>query len=259
MNNTFNITRFGKFFAMEFRQFRNIILILLGVTLIDLVISMTSYSFAQGMIVTTFENMDMDEIDPAIGKLTLEEFALGVNPFRFGGAFGILLLILPFIFYNFVYHPTKSLTYTMLPASWLEKFTSAWAMCVIAVPILIFAFSLLVAFIGDLAGAQISYHSLNLKPFLVDIYFPTVAMQSFFFWAVFWFKRKKIQKTILLVVIFLIALIGVSAKILPYFFDHGANIKFADTLLATLLPYIIGVVMLFFWVAALFKFRRTQI
>jgi hypothetical protein len=244
---------------MEFRQFRNIILILLGVTLIDLIFSMVTYAQTQGMIVSTFENIDMDEIDPAVGKWTLEEFALGVNPFRFGGAFGILLLILPFIFYNFVYHPTKSLTYAMLPASWLEKFASAWVMCVVFVPILVFSFSLLVGFVGDLAGAQITYHSLKLKPFLVDIYLPTIAMQSFFFGAVFWFKSKKIQKTILLVVIFFIVFIGVILKGLPYIFDHDMNIAFSKTTMAAFVPYVVYGLMIVFWALALIKFRRTQI
>jgi hypothetical protein len=241
---------------MELRQYKNILLILAGITLIDLVISMASFSTVSGMVATNINLADID--DPGITRV-IREVGLGVNPFRFGGAFGILLLILPFLFYNFVYHPTKSLTYMMLPASWLEKFMSAWMMCVIAVPMMLFAFSLLIGFVGDLAGAQVTYHSLKMKPFLINIYLPTIAMQSFFFLMVFWFKRKKIQKTILVVVIFIIAFFGVMIKIVPHIFEHQKTFFVDENQTILVATYTAYTLMTLFWTAALLKYPRTQI
>ncbi|MCL2027555.1 MAG: hypothetical protein FWG79_03605 [Bacteroidales bacterium] len=272
MKNTFDISRFGKFFAMEFRLFRNIILILLGVTFLDLTISMATFSNTYGMLVdaqtTTADittEMEMDGTEPItlsnlpnLSRATDHAFEmakLGVNPFRFGGAFGFFMLILPFLFYNFVYHPTKSLTYSMLPASWLEKFMSAWTMCVIAVPILLFAFSLLVAFVGELVGAQISWHALNLKDFFNGFYVPTIGAQAVAFWGVFWFRNKKAQKTILTMVIFVIAMIFLLSYYRDnlYFLEKMADISRSA---AMLFAYLLMVVL---WGLALIKYPRTQI
>jgi len=255
MNNTFNISRFGRFFAMEFRQYRNIFLILMGVTLIDLIASMATFSATLQMLtaVDTLEG-----VDNALAVSMIQDAKLGVSPFRFGGAFGLLILIVPFLLYNFVYHPTKSLTYSMLPASWLEKFMSAWLMCVIFVPFLLFGFSLLVAFIGDLLGAQVSYHALDLRLFLRNFYLPTIAVQSIAFWGAFWFRRRKIGKTILVVASVVIVLIFLASQVGIFSgtaYDIGSRAgKFTVEAI-----YFIYALVILLWTLALLKFPRTQI
>ena len=254
MNNTFNISRFCKFFCMELRQYRKLFLILMGVTLIDLAMSMASFSATHQMIVDA--NIEELGIENSTITNMVHQAKLGVNPIQFGGAFGFLLLIIPFLLYNFVYHPTKSFTYSMLPASWLEKFTSAWVMCVIAVPLMLFAFALLVAFIGDLFGAQITYHTLlDPKSFFTNIYFPTIAAQSVMFWGAFWFKRQKVGKTILTIVLLVIAVSMIFVK-----FDTKNFIEkiiwlstIGDSYLFAYVPVIL------LWTLALIKFPRTQI
>jgi hypothetical protein len=240
----------------------------LGITLIDLVFSMMTFSASS----QAFENFDVSDINNATILDMVHLAKLGVSPFRFGGAFGFLMLILPYVFYNFVYHPTKSLTYSMLPASWLEKFTSAWVMCVIAVPLLLFAFSLLVAFIGDLAGAQISYHALNLKLFLKNIYLPTICIQAIAFWGAFWFKRQKIGKTILTIAIILVGF-GVIVyfiqryqlflgffECLSNFFEKREGLRvFISTNIEAFIYGIICLLVALLWGLALKKYPRTQI
>jgi len=250
---------------MELRQYRKLFLILMGVTLIDLAMSMASFSATHQMIVDA--NIEELGIENSTITNMVHQAKLGVNPIQFGGAFGFLLLIIPFLLYNFVYHPTKSFTYSMLPASWLEKFASAWVMCVIAMPLMLFAFALLVAFIGDLFGAQITYHTLHdPKSFFTNIYLPTVGVQAIAFLGVFWFKRQKAGKTILAIVIVVIGLlafpafVGIREEIGTYWFNTtfgwlNDNPELA-TRFFTCLAY--GLTVLF-WLLASIKFRRTQI
>jgi len=252
---------------MELRQYRKLFLILAGVTLIDLAMSMASFSATHQMI----ENVNMDEFGIENSTLTnmVHQAKLGVSPIQFGGAFGFLLLIIPFLLYNFVYHPTKSFTYSMLPASWLEKFASAWVMCVIAMPLMLFAFALLVAFIGDLFGAQITYHTLHdPKSFFTNIYFPTIAAQSVMFWGAFWFKSQKIGKTILTIAIVVVGLIFLAWQLqdvlkdfMEFLFGSYSPEKEQklEHALMTMLKIIPYALMTLLWTLALIKFPRTQI
>ena len=252
MKNTIDISRFGKFFTMELRQYRKLFLILMGITLIDLIMSMATFSASYKMV--AHADMDALNIDNATIANMIYQAKLGVNPFKLGGAFGFLMLIVPFLMYNFVYHPTKSLTYSMLPASWLEKFASAWLMCVVVVPLLLFGFSLLIAFLGDLVGAQISYHDLSFNSFFTKFYLPTICIQAIAFWGVFWFKRQKVGKTILTIVIVLIGL-GVVLSQLPLL----KMVNYSINMNTTYLLYSVYGLMIALWTLALIKFPRTQI
>ena len=227
MKNTFNISRFGKFFAMELRRFRGILGILLGVIFGVILI---------GVLISTVTG--------------------GSDPDPVGGGTAVfLILITPFILYNFVYHPTKSLTYAMLPVSWLEKFASAWVVCVIFVPFLLFGFATLVAFISNFLGAQITYQALNWN-FFIDTYLPTIGFQAIAFCGAFWFRRQKVGKTILTIVIAMMALL-VLAVVLRYFGvgDAEGAIRINNE---SSLYYLYGLVALL-WTLALLKFPRTQI
>jgi hypothetical protein len=242
---------------MELRQFRKMFLILMGITLIDLIMSMSMFSSSTYQVQEALAAVDELEIGNPMVINMIHQAKLGVSPIRFGGAFGFLMLIVPFILYGFVYHPTKSLTYTMLPASWQEKFASAWVMCVIFVPFMLFAFSLLVAFVGDLMGAQVSYHALNWKPFFMAFYLPTIAVQSIMFWGAFWFKRQKIGKTILTVAIFVLGVIVLAYYFIPFrdIINSLAESKFA----VQFSLYSSYALMVVLWALALIKYPRTQI
>jgi len=273
MNNTFNISRFGKFFAMELRRCRKILLILMGITLLGLVMDMVGYEENVRTVQETVKHLEEQGIDTIglgvsptgiVGITTVrvntlaESAKLGVSPLRTGGAFGFLLLIIPFILYNFVYHPTKSFTYSMLPASWLEKFASAWVMCVIFVPFLLFGFSLFVGFIGDLLGAQVSYHAVNWS-FFTGIFLTTVAAQAIMsFWGTFWFKRQKIGKTILTFVVIVFALIFLIFA-LQHFGVRQPEGMYHIAGDGRGFRYLAYGLMALLWTISLIKFRRTQI
>ncbi|MCL2414208.1 MAG: hypothetical protein FWC94_03020 [Bacteroidales bacterium] len=226
MNNTFNISRFGKFLVMELLRFKGILGILLGVIfgviLMDLLISTATSGGSDG----------------PVG----------------GGTAVFLILITPFILYNFVYHPAKSLTYAMLPASWLEKFASAWVMCVIFVPFLLFGFVTLISFISNLLGAQIIYQALNWN-FFTGTYLPAICFQAIAFCGAFWFRRKKVGKTILTIVVIMMVLL-VLAVVLRYFGVGDAEGVINIDIEGMYLAYGLAVLL---WTLALIKFPRTQI
>ena len=224
MKNTFNIARFAKFFAMELRRSKSTLLIFLGLAFIGLA---------------------MDMQDPGGG--------------RSNGFFTLLIVITPFMLYNFVYHPTKSFTYTMLPASWLEKFMSAWVMCVILVPALLFGFATLVALLGSLALPEVSSrHIFDPRIFVTSTYLELIIAQAILaFWGTFWFKRQKVGKTILTFVGIVFALLFVA------FILYRLGVGDAEGIIRIegyqFPMYLIYGFAVLLWVVSLIKFRRTQI
>ena len=227
MKNTFNIARFAKFFTTELRLFRNVFLIFMGIIVVDLITSIisghTSGRSAGGLII-------------------------------------FLIAITPFALYNFLYHPTKSFTYAMLPASWLEKFMSAWIMCVVFVPLLLVGFSTGVAILLDLLFSQIitSYRALfDFQLFFAEFYLETIAAQAVAFCGAFWFKRQKIGRTILTIVIIVFALVFVGFTFMRLGVgDAEGVIRIEGYQFPTYLMYGFAVLL---WVISLIKFRRTQI
>jgi len=265
MKNTFQISRFGKFFTMELRQFRKMFLILMGITLIDLIMSMATYTASTVQIQDALDVLDDAGMNHPMMVDLVQSAKLGVSPVRIGGAFGFLLLIVPFILYNFVYHTRRSLTYTLLPASWQEKFASAWVMCVIFVPFLLFAFATVVVFVGDLMGMSVSYHAWTPKTFFTTFYLPTIMIQSIAFWGAFWFKRQKIGKTILTLAIFLIGTVTIFVQIGRHLkaenelLTHAINHLGLNNLDSGFFLFIAYGLMVMLWTLALIKFPRTQI
>ena len=178
-----------------------------------------------------------------------------------------LIMVTPFIFYNFLYHPTKGFTYAMLPASITEKFASAWAHCVIVLPILLYATVFATTFLTSLLlGVEAFYQNPINRPFFV--YFSAVTVQSLAFCGVFWFKRKKISKTILTMILFglgigLIGTIAVKAmgqemteeigeRIMAFFANREGSLRAFGRVLNTAF-------LITLWTLAFFKLRRTQI
>jgi len=225
MKNTFNIARFAKFFAMELRRSKSTLLIFLGLAFIGLA---------------------MDMQDPGGG--------------RSDGFFALLIVIAPFILYNFVYHPTKSFTYTMLPASWLEKFMSAWVMCVIFVPALLFGFATLVALLGSLALPEVSYrHIFDPRIFVTSTYLNLIIAQAILaFWGTFWFRRQKVGKTILTFVGIVFAFIFFIFA-LQNFGVAPREVGFQMGVFTAKNLHLAYVIVVLPWIVSLIKFRRTQI
>lgn len=252
MKNIFQIPRFGKFLKMEFLLHKKMFLVLMGLTLISLIVDMATFSATADILAQSAGKVDENAAMNGITAVNeaIEQFGLGVNPLQIGGAFGILLYIIPLILYNFVYHPTKSLTYSMLPASWLEKFSSAWLLCVVIVPVLLSGFSLLVALLGDLSGVPINWSFVNLKTFLSDYFLPTICIQSIAFWGAFWFKDKKIGKTILCLVAVLIIVLLIM-RYAPFGNSFIKELKEHSAYSYAL--------MIVLWALAFVKFPRTQI
>jgi len=177
-----------------------------------------------------------------------------------GGLIIFLIAITPFALYNFLYHPTKSFTYAMLPASWLEKFMSAWIMCVVFVPLLLVGFSTGVAILLDLLFSQIitSYRALfDFQLFFAEFYLETIAAQAIAFCGAFWFKRQKIGRTILTIAIIVLALVFAGFTLIRLGVgDAEGVIRIEGYQLPTCLMYGFAVLL---WVVSLIKFRRTQI
>ena len=177
------------------------------------------------------------------------------------------IIFAPFILYRFVYHPTKSLTYTMLPATSLEKTISAWLQCVVIVPALLIATTVLSLLLKDLFGGADSLRVILSRNYWnieyishVHIILQLFAIQSLAFWGVFWFKSRKITKTFLYLALICVGIVVVATLImntLNYF--NVPKITLSDTMLQALdyLRYLILPILP--WTLAFLKFPRTQI
>ncbi len=252
MKPIFNINRFAKVLQMEFRLHQKAYLIFLGLTLLDLLISMTTRSFAITAMQNTMSISDDTNVVTAMGELMR-----GTSPIRSGGAFGLLLYVVPFVLYNFLYHPTKSLTYAMLPASQFEKFISAFVQCAIIVPFNLFVFSLLISGIGDLMGVPINWSIVNFDNILTGYWLPAICVQSIAFWGVFWFRKQKIAKTVLTVTAFVIGFLFINRVFGDYsFIKFIERFVFAHNFNGIIRSYVIVILL---WAAAFIKFPRTQI
>jgi hypothetical protein len=178
----------------------------------------------------------------------------------------ILIIFIPFILYGFVYHPTKGLTYAMLPATSTEKVLSAWIQCVIVAPILLTAPIFFLAIFFDVSTESfIEQYVKTTSSTFFNSYLSVIEVQAIAFWGAFWFKRKKEAKTILtlaLIALGIVVITVLTVKLLQYYDvpkitinSHTLNerhitlLRYFGYLISTILP----------WTLAFFKFRRTQI
>lgn len=124
---------------------------------------------------------------------------------------GAASVFVPFVLYKDLFHPAKGTGYGMLPASQEEKYLSSFAICVLAVPLAL----ILLAWILSLIGAALTGESsvmLDLPGlfwsnrtvadewdfgFFDSFYWETIAIQSISFWGVYFFKTRKLSKTVL--------------------------------------------------------------
>jgi len=127
-----------------------------------------------------------------------------LSDFKTFGADGIgivamvFITLMPFIFYNNVYHRLKGVNYTMLPASNFEKWLAFWLQCMVIVPLMA---SILWAMVAGLtswtgtafhAGSSVSW--LN-RQNAWSIYLGMISTQSIAMLGVMAFRRLKWLKT----------------------------------------------------------------
>lgn len=246
MKNIVSISRLGKLFLMELRLHRKDYLTLCAIVFAITILQIVSLCFFNG----TNESFTADYQSVSVA----------------------LIVFSPFILYGFVYHPTKGLTYAMLPASFFEKVLSAWIQCVIVVPILILVISLFGALASTLLGVEVAGGS---KTFFENHLY-LIIVQSLVFWGVFWFKYHKVRKTILTLcaIGFGIAIIALTIVVnldLPKIPENEIVIYGKDCMiidgkciisratLKTLGYFGYLIVPILPWALAFFKFRRTQI
>jgi len=119
--------------------------------------------------------------------------------------FGSMLLA-PFQLYKRYNHKTHGVNYFMLPASQTEKWLSMFFYCVIVMPVVaILAFALIdLCLYPFYPWAEKSLWSLYDTVASSDI-LTILAIQSIFFLGNIWFKRSKLQKTIMVIIILMVA------------------------------------------------------
>jgi hypothetical protein len=275
MQNILNLSRLSKLFQMELRLHKKTYLRFAAVVFGLIIIQYFSW-FIQGQGTYIQGTYIMDAVSP--------------SPFILYAS--IMAIMCPFALYHFVYNPAEGLTYAMLPATSFEKFMSAWIQCVIVMPILLFGALLFGLLVGELAGFTIIWHEITHPDFLMN-YLKCICVQSLALLGAFWFKSRKLQKTIitLLIIGLGIFIIGIC---IAYIFQHTfgridlrfeeaglvfrkwGNLKelgdgkytygiveervilefYAAKILAYL-QFVIASIAL--WSVAFFKFRRTQI
>jgi len=244
MNPTFNIPRFCKLFLTEFRLHKKGYL---GIILAAFVLTIYKQCLLyRHNIRFSSEIPDWED--------------MFFSPFNFDNSF-MFSWFVPLVLYGFLYHSTKGFTHAMLPASSLEKFSSAWIHCVIVGPILILATYCFSALLGDIAGFNVGW---KLNPYMsyvgyVSYYGHVGLLQGICFLGVFWFKRMKIFKTLgafilLYCSIMLSWVLRTNVFADTHIFDGRVFYGYESVYLSIMVLLTISL-----WVLAYFKFRRTQI
>jgi len=130
------------------------------------------------------------------------------------------MLFAPFQLYKRYNHKIYGVNYFMLPASQTEKWLSMFFYCVIVTPVvLILSITLMDLFpylFYPVAEKSLWFNNFkssmtNSTRTLFDALITVFVFQSILFLGNVWFKRAKVQKTILAIIIFMIAFIVFSA------------------------------------------------
>ena len=130
------------------------------------------------------------------------------------------ILLAPFQLYKRYNHKIYGVNYFMLPASQTEKWLSMFFYCVIVTPVvLILSITLMDLFpylFYPVAEKSLWFNNFkssmtNSTRTLFDALITVFVFQSILFLGNVWFKRAKVQKTILAIIIFMIAFIVFSA------------------------------------------------
>lgn len=181
---------------------------------------------------------------------------------------GILSCILPFLFYKNLFHPTKGVTFGMLPASQTEKFLVLFTLCALILPLGMLVFAWLVSLIGvGLTGHTNMMFNLleqftsnDMLGFFNSNFWMIITAQSVAVWGVCFFKSKKFGKTVA-------STISVMTALTLIFSLYGLNRHAflmnleepAITRIALIILIAVSIVLpIALWVWAFFKMRRQQ-
>jgi hypothetical protein len=193
------------------------------------------------------------------------------------------MLLAPFQLYKRYNNKIFGVNYFMLPASQAEKWLSMFINCVIVTPIVMILTITLIdvctypflSFTDKSLWLTISNYSnnnFNSTKVLSDVLLTFFAIQSLFFLGNIWFKRAKVQKTILAIIILMIAfglfafmLVKVSgiidiAKVTPANFSININdmsdVSQTWKVISKTIYYLIAPVGL--WIVSFMKMREQQ-
>lgn len=175
----------------------------------------------------------------------------------------LVIIIVPLSLHYNVYHKVKNASYAMLPASQLEKVISAIIQTSILIPALLLAvlvlFMLILRSVNPNLEIEIIYREI----------FTAIQIQSFLFLGMFWFRKNKILKMTLIIIVVTVLIITTAYWIFHispqgdlYYFLFNFTTKFKDVI--TFISEHKNIILAIFfpllpYTIAFLKYRRTQI
>ena len=194
MSNTFSLHRFGLLFKKDFyANNRQVLKPLIIISAIYIILKVLLCS---------------------IGDINITAMMSMIN---FYGAVGLLILMIPFLFYSKFNDKRYGIIEAMLPASYLEKFFSKFLMLVVLYPLLfviiLVGFDYIVAALFGQTGFISTLNNLYaqnkdiISQFSIFTYYwfyviiSLFAFQSLFFLGVHFFKSHRVSKSIISVLI----------------------------------------------------------
>ena len=249
MSEIFNLNRFWKFVKTETLINKNMIIKhILGL----LVLFLFSYYI--------IENFFFGGITPEEVKM-VEMYVW--NPDMLIALLHCFIALIPFFYYINLYDSIKSVRYAMLPASQLEKVISAIIQTSVIIPALLIAvFGLFLLVIRLTNTFEIG---LEWGEFFKNV-FTEIQVQSFLFLGVFWFKKNKVLKIILslLVSFTLLMLLGIflgnNNSLLTSVNDFLNNFSDFFEFLSNNIRIIVSILIpLLPWFISYKKYVRTQV
>lgn len=168
MNNTFNFSRFGKYFVYDLkRQWKNIGMLMLIFALFPIIFYMIYMFFAalcDGGLLKIFSGIEID------GPAGWTRFGV------FAAMTAIFVMIFPSRAYGEITDKSKGSEWLMLPASRLEKFTSMMLVSLVVIPLVYICVYLLsdaiVCLFDKSCGASLMSFRINDEINLTDIALP---------------------------------------------------------------------------------------
>ncbi len=141
---------------------------------------------------------------------------------RYKLLFGILVFVAPFMMYKYLFNPVQGVSFTMLPASNVEKFAVMLIQCIVFVPILLITVPTLLNIIVCIIGnTPLNAILVSVKE-LLDGYLSLMIFQAIAVWGVIFFKQKKLWKTVLTILCLSVFLsIAGSIATFIYFSKHA--------------------------------------
>ncbi|MEG1497871.1 MAG: hypothetical protein RRX93_00375 [Bacteroidales bacterium] len=185
-------------------------------------------------------------------------------------------IVSPFDFYAHLFDKIKGVTYSMRSGSNLEKFLSAWCVSAILLPAFLFFGLWLLSVVGSLVydstlllsikdlfigEGNFSIHIFGKANFFESTYWLILSCQSIALWGVFFFKTKKVFKTIIS-----LCCVGIALTIIMFFLARNISMgSFVDEIVMQWggkWEYVLDVLNITFpfimWTWAYYKLRKQQ-